>query len=113
MAVDIDRTLAGLATPIRRRIVDHLRHGPRRAGELAEACGMSMPAMSRHLRVLRRCGLIEGGGLDEDARVRLYRLRPEPFSHLQSWLNQVHAFWGGQLAAFKSHAERRAKERPS
>src|SRR4030095_10347389 len=95
MAVDIDRTLAGLATPIRRRIVGHLRRGPRRAGGLARACGMSSRAMSRHLRVLRRCGLIEGGGLDEDARVRLYRLRPEPFSHLQSWLGQVPPLLGG------------------
>ena len=71
MRDDLDRTLAGLATPIRRRIVDHLRRGPRRAGELAEVCGLSMPAMSRHLRVLRRCGLIEGSGVEDDARVRL------------------------------------------
>ena len=69
--------------------------------------------MSRHLRVLRRCGLIEGGGVDHDARVRLYRLRPEPFDRLQTWLTQVHAFWGGQLATFKAHAERRARERRS
>jgi DNA-binding transcriptional ArsR family regulator len=111
VSTDLDRALAGLATPIRRQIVDHLRRGPRRAGELAEACGLSMPSMSRHLRVLRRCGLIEGGGVEHDARVRLYRLRPEPFGQLQSWLTQVHAFWGGQLATFKAHAERRARER--
>jgi DNA-binding transcriptional ArsR family regulator len=111
VSTELDRALAGLATPIRRRIVDHLRRGPRRAGELAEACGLSMPAMSRHLRVLRRCGLVEGGGVEHDARVRLYRLRPEPFGRLQSWLTQVHAFWGGQLATFKAHAERRARER--
>jgi DNA-binding transcriptional ArsR family regulator len=111
MATDLDRILTGLAEPTRRRIVDHLRRGPRRAGELAEACGMSMPAMSRHLRVLRRCGLVEGSGLDHDARVRLYRLRPEPLAALRAWLEQVEAFWAGQLAAFKAHAEGKRKGR--
>jgi DNA-binding transcriptional ArsR family regulator len=111
MAIDLDRVLTGLAEPTRRRIVDHLRRGPRRAGELAQACGMSMPAMSRHLRVLRRCGLVEGGGLDDDARVRLYRLRPEPLAELRAWLEHVEAFWTGQLAAFKAHAERKHKGR--
>jgi DNA-binding transcriptional ArsR family regulator len=111
MATDLDRVLTGLAEPTRRRIVDHLRRGPRRAGELAEACGMSMPAMSRHLRVLRRCGLVEGSGLEHDARVRLYRLRPEPLAALRGWLEQVEAFWAGQLAAFKAHAERKPKGR--
>jgi len=111
MATDLDRVLTGLAEPTRRRIVDHLRRGPRRAGELAEACGMSMPAMSRHLRVLRRCGLVEGGGLDHDARVRLYRLRPEPLAELRAWLEQVEALWAGQLAAFKAHAEGKRKGR--
>jgi DNA-binding transcriptional ArsR family regulator len=111
MAIDLDGVLTGLAEPTRRRIVEHLRRGPRRAGELAEACGMSMPAMSRHLRVLRRCGLVEGGGLDHDARVRLYRLRPEPLAELRAWLEQVEAFWAGQLAAFKAQAERKRKGR--
>ena len=109
----MNRVFKALSDPTRRAVIDLLRRKPLRAGEIAAQLDMSPPALSRHLRVLRRCGLIEGGGLDEDARVRLYRLRPEPFSQLQSWLNQVHAFWGGQLAAFKSHAERRAKERPS
>src|SRR5262245_32579127 len=113
MATDLDRILVGLAEPTRRRIVDHLRAGPRRAGELATACGMSMPAMSRHLRVLRKCGLVEGGGLDDDARVRMYRLRPEPFADLRAWLQELEAFWGGQLAAFKAHAEGKTKGRRS
>ena len=111
MANDIDRVLSALAAPTRRRIVDHLRRGPRRAGELASACGLSMPAMSRHLRVLRRCGLVEGGGIAHDARVRLYRLRPEPFAGLRAWLGAVEGFWTGQLAAFKSHVERGSRGR--
>lgn len=112
MAHDIDRILAALAAPPRRRIVDHLRRGPRRAGELASACRMSMPAMSRHLRILRRCGLVEGEGVNDDGRVRVYRLRPEPFAGLRAWLGAVEAFWSGQLEAFKAHVEERKGRRP-
>jgi DNA-binding transcriptional ArsR family regulator len=111
VATNLDRILAGLAVPARRQIVDHLRRGPRRAGELAVVCRLSLPAMSRHLRALRQCGLVEGNGLEADARVRLYRLRPEPFGDLRAWLDDVQAFWGGQLAAFKAHVERKKKGR--
>ena len=76
----LDATLAALADPTRRRVVELLRERPRRAGELAEAFGVSAPAMSRHLRVLRTRGLVEEERVDEDARVRVYRLRREPSS---------------------------------
>jgi DNA-binding transcriptional ArsR family regulator len=105
----LDRTLAALADPTRRRVVDLLRKKPRRAGELAAAFDMTPPAMSRHLRVLRKTGLVEEEEVEDDARVRLYRLRPEPFSGLRRWLDEVEAFWGDQLASFKTHAEARAK----
>jgi DNA-binding transcriptional ArsR family regulator len=108
----LDRTLAALADPTRRRVVDLLRKAPRRAGELADAFDMSPPAMSRHLRVLRKTGLVEEDELEEDARVRVYRLRRSPFSALRHWLDEVEEFWGGQLEAFKEHAERRMKDRP-
>lgn len=84
-----------------------LKDGPRRAGELAEGVGMSGPAMSRHLRVLRGSGVVEVEGVDGDARVRMYRLRGEAFVGLRAWLDQVEAFWGEQLGAFKRHAEER------
>ena len=108
---DLDDTLAALADPTRRRVVYILRKGPRRAGELAAATGMSGPALSRHLRVLRVNGLVETETEDGDARVRLYRLRQQPFAALQAWLDQVDAFWGEQLGAFKAHAERVGKRR--
>lgn len=107
---DLDATLSALADPTRRRVVDQLRTGPRRAGELATAAEMSAPAMSRHLRVLRASGLVEAEGVDDDARLRMYRLRPEPFVALQAWLDQVEAFWGEQLSAFKAHTERSARK---
>jgi DNA-binding transcriptional ArsR family regulator len=104
--VDLDAILSALADPTRRKVVDQLRTGPRRAGELARTFRMSPPAMSRHLRVLRTRGLIEEEHQDDDARVRVYRLRPEPFRDLHSWLDEVEAFWSDQLSAFKEHAER-------
>jgi DNA-binding transcriptional ArsR family regulator len=107
----LDRTLAALADPTRRRVVELLRRRPRRAGELASAFGVSAPAMSRHLRVLRTRGLVREERADDDARVRIYRLRPEPFTNLQAWLRELESFWGDQLQSFGGHvARRRATE---
>jgi DNA-binding transcriptional ArsR family regulator len=106
VADEIDQTLLALADPTRRAVVDLLSGGPRRAGALAEALSLSPPAMSRHLRVLRKARVVEEDrGVDEDARVRVYRLRPEPLRVLRGWVDEVSAFWGEQLAAFKEHAE--------
>jgi DNA-binding transcriptional ArsR family regulator len=104
---DLDQTLSALADPTRRGVVDLLRRGPRRAGELAEALAMSPPAMSRHLRVLRQSGLVEESHEGDDARVRLYRLRPEPFGALRRWVDEVESFWTRELQAFKRYAERK------
>jgi DNA-binding transcriptional ArsR family regulator len=112
----LDRTLAALADPMRRGAIDLLRTGPRRAGELAQALAVSAPRMSQHLRMLREGGLIEGIAADEegagDARARVYRLRPQPFSELKGWIAEVEAFWSAELAGFKAYAERtRARKR--
>jgi len=110
MASDLDRTFVALADPHRRRVVDLLRKKPRRAGELAEALELSPPAMSRHLRLLRRSGLVTESALDDDARVRVYRLAPQRFSELRKWLDEVEAFWDDQLRAFKAHAEGKVRD---
>jgi DNA-binding transcriptional ArsR family regulator len=104
--VSLDATFAALSDPTRRAVIDLLRRGPRRAGELAAELDMSAPAMSRHLRVLRESGLVEEERPDEDARVRVLRLRAEPFEDLRGWLEEVEQFWAGQLASFQAHAER-------
>lgn len=111
MAAELDRTLAALADPTRRGVVELLRRRPRRASEIAEALEMTRPAMSRHLRVLRKAGLVREDAQDDDARVRVYRLERAPFADLRGWLDEVEAFWGDQLQAFKAHAERRARGR--
>ena len=107
----IDATLAALADPTRRGVVEQLRVRPRCATELARNAQMSLPAMSRHLRVLRQSGLVEAESVDDDARLRLYRLRRQPFVALDVWLDQVQAFWDEQLGSFKAHAQRSGKRR--
>jgi DNA-binding transcriptional ArsR family regulator len=103
----LDETFAALADPTRRRVVELLRDGPRRASELADDVAMSRAAMSRHLRVLRASRLVDVEMLSDDARGRVYRLAPDRFVALQAWLDQVQAFWSEQLGAFKAHAERK------
>ena len=106
IAETIDRTLAAVAEPHRRRIVDLLRERPRRAGELASAVGLSPAALSRHLRVLRTSGLVEESHPKLDARVRVYALRAAPVAGLRAWLDATEQLWVDQLAAFKVHVER-------
>ena len=101
----IDRTLAALADPHRRRAVELLGDRPRPAGELAREIGLSPPAMSRHLKTLRLSGLVEEDHDGFDARVRIYRLRPEPMAYLKDWLEQTERLWSLQLTAFKAHIE--------
>ena len=105
-AAQLDRTLAALADPHRRRVVDLLSERPRPAGELARELGLAPPAMSRHLRTLRESGLVEESHPEFDARVRIYALRPEPMVHLLRWLEEAERLWSEQLAAFKLHVER-------
>src|SRR5207244_9832686 len=104
-------TLTALADPTRRAAVELLRRSPRRAGELASRLSLSPAAMSRHLRVLRTTGLVSEDHAGDDARVRTYRLRPEPFGELKRWVEDVEAFWTLELAAFKKHAERTRPEK--
>jgi DNA-binding transcriptional ArsR family regulator len=108
---EVDRTLAALSDPTRRAVIDLLLRKPHRAGEIADALRMSGPAVSRHLRILRRQGLITDDEPDDDARVRLYRLCPEAFASLRGWLDEVEVFWSAQLRSLQKHAGRRAAQR--
>ena len=107
----VDDTLAALADPTRRAVIDLLRRGPQRAGELAQALAISAPTLSRHMRVLRKSGLVSDEEPEHDARVRLYHLQPQAFASLRGWLDEVEVFWGDQLTAFKVHAEQPRKRR--
>ena len=104
---DLQPIFVALADPARLAAVRLLRKKPLRSSDVAAALSLSRPLASRHLQILRRAGLIEEIAEENDARVRIYRLRPEPFAELRSWLDEVEAFWGDQLQAFKAHAERK------
>jgi len=102
----LDRTLAALADPQRRKAIDLLAGRPRPAGELARDLGLTPPAMSRHLRTLRQCGLVEESHPAFDARVRIYALRSGAMIELLRWLEQTEAMWAEQLVAFRAHLEK-------
>ena len=104
----VDAILAALADPHRRRVVDVLSQGPKPAGELARAVGLAPPAMSRHLRTLRRAHLVEESHPDFDLRVRVYALRAEGMQELKRWLEETERMWAAQLAALKAHLEKGA-----
>jgi DNA-binding transcriptional ArsR family regulator len=110
MSAKLDRTLAALADPHRRRVVELLRQRPRRAGELANALNLPAPTLSRHLRMLKENGLVEESHPDFDARVRIYALKQGAMRDLRKWLDETERLWAEQLASFKAHVENGAKK---
>jgi DNA-binding transcriptional ArsR family regulator len=91
-----------LAEANRRRILDLLRDGERAVGDLVSGLGISQPAVSKHLRVLRRAGLVE---VRADAQRRLYRLRTEPLREIDEWLAPYRAAWSGRLDELEAHLD--------
>jgi DNA-binding transcriptional ArsR family regulator len=91
-----------LAEPNRRQILDLLRDGERPVGELVAQLGVSQPAVSKHLRILREAGLVEVRG---DAQRRLYRVRPEPLQAIDEWLAPYRRLWSERLDALERHLE--------
>jgi DNA-binding transcriptional ArsR family regulator len=108
----LDDTLIALADPVRRNIVELLKVQPRRAGELAALLELNASVMSKHLKVLRGSLLVEEERPLDDARARVYRLRPERLEELRDWLCDVGAFWNDQLASFKAAADAAARGAP-
>lgn len=93
---------AALAEPTRRRILDLLRDDERAVGELVDLLGLSQPAVSKHLRVLRDAGLVEAR---PDAQRRLYRLRPGPLAEVDEWLAPYRRLWNRSLGRLERHLE--------
>ncbi len=86
----LDATFAALADPTRRAILARLAAGDAYVGELAEPFAMSLPAISRHLKVLERAGLI---ARTKAAQWRVCRLDPAPLAAAADWLERYRAFW--------------------
>lgn len=83
-----------LADPHRRAIVGLLLERPRPVGEIVEACGLSQPSTSKHLRVLRDAGLVR---VRQDAQRRVYALDPAPIAELDAWLAPYRTLWNRSL----------------
>jgi DNA-binding transcriptional ArsR family regulator len=86
----LDATFAALADPTRRAILARLASGQATVMELAEPFAMSQPAISKHLKVLERAGLISGG---REAQRRPRRLEPKPLAEANQWLERYRQFW--------------------
>src|SRR5271167_3986157 len=104
-SLQLNAAFAALSDASRREMIRMLLHKPRRAGELAAGVDMSPQALSRHLRVLRKAGLVSEQGIEDDARVRIYSVHPAAFQPVQQWLAQVEDLWRRQLQSFKAYAE--------
>jgi len=104
---DIVSVLQALAEPTRWRAVELLGAAPLRAGQLADALHVTPPAMSKHLRILLQAGVVTDERPPGDARVRVFRLRPESMATLRARLDQLQAHWDEQLASFQAHVRER------
>ncbi len=100
----LDRTLTALADPTRRRLLDRVGRKAVRAGDVAVGLPMSRPAVSKHLRILREAGLVEGV---PQGREILYRLasRDAALAEVRGYVERLSGTWDRALAAFKAFAE--------
>jgi DNA-binding transcriptional ArsR family regulator len=97
-----EATFQALADPTRRAVLDLLRRGSQPAGEIAAAFPVSRPAISKHLRLLRRAHLVRE---HREGRHRVYQLNPEPLRAIDSWLDQYRTFWKMNLTNLKTFVE--------
>jgi DNA-binding transcriptional ArsR family regulator len=113
----LDATFAALADPTRRAILARLMLGEATVMELAEPFAMSQPAISKHLKVLERAGLVSRG---RDAQRRPCRLEARPLAEATAWLEGYRQFWEGSFARLddllvemKAEEKRRRKTKPT
>jgi DNA-binding transcriptional ArsR family regulator len=99
----LDHTFAALADPVRRAILARLATGEATVTQLAGPFEISLPAISRHLKVLERAGLIARG---REAQWRPSTLQAEPLKEAAAWLNQYRQFWEDSLDRLEDHLRR-------
>jgi len=110
MIDQLSSTFAALADPTRRAILARLSLGETSVTELAEPFQMSMPAVSKHLKVLERAGLISRG---REAQWRPCRLDAEPLKDAASWIEEYRRFWSAHVDALERHLDRMNSARPA
>ena len=105
----LSATFAALADPTRRAILARLSQGESSVGELAEPFAMSLPAVSKHLKVLERAGLITRG---REAQWRPCRLKADPMKDAVAWLEQYQRFWDERLDRLEGYLQQLQKDVP-
>jgi DNA-binding transcriptional ArsR family regulator len=101
-ALSLDATFAALADPTRRRILESLSRQQKRVTDLAEPFAMSLPAVSKHLRVLEDAGLLRRRRLGREHHLEL---EPAPMREAQRWIDQYRKFWEGSLDSLAAYLE--------
>ena len=103
---NLNRTFAALADPTRRRILTHLSRGDRCVTDLARPHAMSLPAVSKHLRVLEKAGLLRRRRY---GRVHQLKLEAKPMQRAIRWIEEYRKFWDGSLDRLADYLERTNK----
>lgn len=99
----LDRTFGALADPTRRRILAHLASGDRCVTDLAKPYAMSLPAISKHLRVLEKAGLLRRR---RHGRVHEMKLVAQPLREAAQWVEEYRKFWEGSLDRLAAYLEK-------
>lgn len=110
MTDQLSSTFAALADPTRRAILARLSLGETSVTELAEPFEMSMPAVSKHLKVLEQAGLISRG---REAQWRPCRLDAGPLKEAFNWIEEYRQFWSVHVDALERHLDRMERSRKS
>ena len=97
---DLDAVFGALSNPTRRRLLTRLTAADATISELAEPLAMTLPAVSKHLRVLERAGLVSR---TREGKAQRCRLRPEMLDAAERWLAERRAFWAGNLDSLAQH----------
>src|SRR2546423_7669446 len=103
----LNRTFAALADPTRRRILGHLAHGDKCVTHLARSHAMSLPAVSKHLRVLEKAGLLRRRRY---GRIHEMQLEAKPLKQAAQWVEEYRKFWEGSLDRLAAYLERAHKQ---
>jgi DNA-binding transcriptional ArsR family regulator len=110
LEVSLDSTFSALADPTRRRIIESLSRQEMRVTELAEPFAMSLPAVSKHLRVLENAGLLKRRRLGREHHLEL---NPAPIQRASNWIEQYRKFWEGSLDALAEYLEKETQPTPT
>ena len=106
----LDRTFAALADPTRRSLLEHLSQGDRCVTDLAKPHSMSLPAISKHLRILENAGLVRR---KRHGRVHSIKLETAPMQQANQWIEEYRRFWEGSLDRLEEYLKQlQAKDQP-